>query len=196
MRSLSREEHGELREGRISSTSAKLLRSGTKKAWERLASILDDPPPFTEATAGPMADGVRNEPLIARRFLNRHPEIQVLESPGVIYHHQKRYRFRDMIISSPDRMADGIPVEIKYATTNERFTKLTKPMANGFVPATHIDQVEWHAWMSGAGKCWFVVATDKKIDEVLYERKDLSHFDKLLDEFFRQYVARDIKGAR
>jgi len=194
---MQREEHGELRAGRITSTSAKMLRSGTKTAWERLAQILDDPPPFYESTSiKSMAAGISNEPIIARRWMNRHPEIAALENPGFVRHHDASHKYYDLLGSSPDRVADGIPVEIKFCTTKARYDAMIRPMANGFVKGEHLDQVEWHAWNHGTNACWFVVATENRMTDLLYKRKDLSHFDKLLELFMEQYITRKITGLK
>lgn len=200
---LSREEHGELRAGRITSSVCGLLMAGTKRSWERLAQHLDDPPPFYAPNPDSenegvrnMAAGAKNEPLIARRWLNKHPEIMSLEHPTFVQHHDRKHPFYDLIASSPDRLADGIPVEIKYANSVARFNKLAKPLANGFIPSEHRDQCDWHAWMTGKNRCWFVVATEKKIADVLYRNDNLGHIDTLLERFMSQYRQYNIVGIK
>lgn len=196
MQTLTREEHGEARAGRITSSSAKYLINGTKLAWERLAQILDDPPAFTEATGGPMLEGVKNEPKIARRWLMRHPEVRDMRNPVIVHHHDPAYPYRDIVASNPDRVVDGIPLEIKTATTDQRFNKLAKPVLAGYVPGEHIVQVEWHAWVMGTNACWFTVATTRKIVDVLHRRDDLSYIDEALERFMAQYKAYSIRGIR
>jgi len=193
---LGREQHGEARAGRITSSVAGLLLTGSKASWEKLARHLDVPPPFHEARGGALLEGVKNEPIIARRFLQRHPEVTALTNPTLVYHHDPKHPHFDLIASSPDRMADGIPVEIKHATKAERFTKLTRHFNNRAVPGEHLSQVTWHAWMTGTNRCWFVVATQKQYAEILWQRDDLSFVDELLERFIQQYRTFSITGAR
>lgn len=192
---LSREEHGEERAGRITSTLASLLLSGSKRAWTSLAYKLDNPDPFHEATFGPMAEGVMREPELARRFLMKHPEIELMEDPKIIRHHDPGHPYHDLVASSPDRMADGIPVECKWVIKRARWQKLSRPISGGFVPSEFRDQVEWHAWISGTGQCWIVVGTDDRyVDKLLYLHHAMNKIDVLLEAFMDQYTRYKIVG--
>lgn len=194
---LSREEHGKARAGRISSSVAKLLITGTQKSWERLARHLDDPDPFYQSTSGPMAEGVKNEGKIAAKFyFNRCQQIGEVDNPTVVYHHDQDHPFRDLIIASPDRVIDGIPLECKWATKPERWAKLTEPMHIGYLPTEHRDQVEWQMWVMGVHRAWFAVGAHRNYLDVLYEREDLSHIDRALEVFMSQYKRSAIRGMR
>lgn len=195
MATLTRKEHGEERSGKITSSVASLLLTGTKKSWERLAQHLDDPPPFYAPTSGPMADGVQQEPLIVNRWMARHPEVEVLEHPVVLPFHDKCHKAFDLLATSPDRIADGIPVEVKFATKRARYDKLSKHLDRGNVPAEHLPQVMWHAWCTGVGKCWFVVGTERQLADALFESDDLSIIDRRLEMFLDQYRQYKIVGV-
>ena len=194
MATLTREEHGEERAGKITSSVVSRLFTGTKRSWESLAQHLDDPPPFYQATSGPMAEGVRNEPKLAARFLNRHGEIEIMENPVVVRHHNRKHPYWDLIASSPDRVVDGLPLEIKFATTRARYEKLAKPVGNGWIPPEHVPQCMWHAWIMGVDRCWFAVGTERQISDTCQELVDLSICDRLLEEFMIQYQRYNITG--
>jgi len=194
MATLTRDEHGEMRAGRITSSVASLLFTGTRKSWERLARHLDDPPPFYQATSGPMADGVINEPKLAYRFLTRHPEITLMENPVLVEHHDPDHPYRDLIASSPDRVVDGLPLECKFASTRVRYDKLAKTVNNNWIPPEHVPQCMWHAWIMGVDRCWFAVGTERQISDCLHPFDDLSVCDRLLDEFLDQYQRYNISG--
>lgn len=193
---MTREEHGAAREGRITSTSASLLFSGTALAWTRLAQLLDDPPPFDEAISGPRAEGVRHEATVARRFFAKHPEISRVEDPKIVYHHDPHHRYHGLIADSPDRIVDGIPLECKWATSEARFRKLARPMAAGWPPGEHRSQLLWHLYINDTPAVWLAVASADSYSELWWPVPDLLFIDILLDQFFSQYRARRIVGRQ
>lgn len=162
---ITREEHGQLRAGRITGSIVQRLMTSSRGAWNRIAYDLRNPKPFFELEDTPnmpdaLAWGQRHERMAAGEFWDRHPEYDV-HDPKFIHWHDPTDRLRVRHFGySPDKMLSRAGcdtriggLEIKCPWDGAIHVENIKC---GRVPDRYRWQILWGMRVSALDEWWFV----------------------------------------
>lgn len=201
---ITREQHGELRAGRITGqTAQRIMVAKNRATWNTIAAELRDPKPFYDVDAStpePLAWGHRHEPMAAGAFFFNHPEYEV-RNPRFMHWHDvtQAQMFRHFGVS-PDRMltlADrldwvaGLEIKSPYDSDVHAAT-----VRLGRVPDTAIWQCYHGMFVTGLTDWWFVsfdprCSTEARYFEyrIPFEQWRMDQLRRTLMEFLDGYLS-------
>lgn len=203
---ITREEHGELRAGRITGSIAQRIMDAVHRTtWNTIARDLRNPRPFygvedTPNMPEPLRWGQLREPQAAAHFWELHPEYDIHHVPFLHWHNPADRERHKWLGFSPDRMLT-LPghdstwtsgLEIKCPWDNAIHTAVVKART---VPDWCIWQIYHGMWVTGLSRWWFVCFDPRPeapewryFDcEVIAEEARMRKLTTTIDEFLESY---------
>jgi hypothetical protein len=202
---ITREEHGALRAGRITGSIAQRIMTSSRTAWNTIARDLRNPRPFysvedTPNMPAPLAWGQIHEKQATARFWDRHPEYDVWD-PKFLYWHDPTDRVRVRHFGySPDRLLSrtwtDTPIgglETKCPYDGEVHLEVLRARC---VPNWCKWQIYHGMWVSDLEDWWFV-SYDPRVEadgldyfecRVIPSAQDMTRLRSTLDEFLTGFT--------
>lgn len=204
--SLSREEHGALRAGRITGSAAQRIMTSSRTAWNTIAKDLRNPRPFysvedTPNMPAPLAWGQIHEKQAAGRFWDSHPEYDIWD-PKFLYWHDATDRIRVRHLGySPDRLLSragfdtpmgGLELKCPYDGAVH-----LEVVRNRCVPEWCKWQILHGMWVSDLDDWWFV-SFDPRVEaegynyfecRVIPSDRDMARLRSTINEFMEGFIA-------
>ena len=205
MESISREQHGALRAGRITGSIAQRIMTSSRSSWNTIARDLRNPRPFyslddTPNMPEPLAWGQRHEPMAAGEFWDRHPEYDVLDPKFIRWHDEADTVRHAYFGYSPDRLlaraaSDALVggLETKCPFDQQVHIDVVR---SACVPVWAMWQVYHGMYVSDLTEWWFV-SFDPRVQDpewryfecpVRPHPRDMERLRTTLDEFLHGFT--------
>jgi hypothetical protein len=165
---MDRQAHAAARRGRLTSSKAHRLMTGSLSVWNALLDEIRNPAPFYDLgpnTPEPLAWGLTHEEQAIATFWDRYASYTI-HNPRFLRYHDPADELRYKHLGdSPDRMLSTWTWEAgdtgRYVATLEAKCPFVQEvhwrwLQEGVVPAEHKAQCFFHMLVTGTPECWFI----------------------------------------